>query len=155
MRSYKKDMRKGLSMSESCQNIVRLLTNQGIEFLVGGYYALRHHTGIDRETKDFDLMVRPSDVDTVLQLCRSAGYSAERAYSHWLAKIHHQECFVDLIFNSSNGLCPVDEEWFSRSVSCNILDMPVKIIPLEELIWQKATSWNGRGSTGLTSRIFF
>jgi hypothetical protein len=56
----------------------------------------------------------------------------------WLAKIHHQEWFIDLIFNSGNGLCPVDNEWFSRALESIIFDTPVKIVPPEELIWQKA-----------------
>jgi predicted nucleotidyltransferase len=131
-------MEKARSMNEFCQNILQLLADQGIEFLVGGYDAFRHHTGIDRETKDFDLVVRPSDVGFVLRLCRSAGYGAELTYRHWLAKIHQEECFIDLIFNSGNGLCAVDDDWFTRAVECLILDRPVKIIPLEELIWQKA-----------------
>jgi len=138
MRSYKRDMEKARSMNEFCQDILRLLANQGIEFLVGGYDAFRHHTGIDRETKDFDLIVRPSDVSLVLKLCRSAGYGTELTSGHWLAKIHQDECFIDLIFNSGNGLCPIDDEWFSRAVESIILDRTAKIIPLEELIWQKA-----------------
>ena len=47
-------------------------------------------------------------------------------------------CFVDVIFNSGNGLCVVDDDWFARSQTSLILDMPVKIAPLEEMIWQKA-----------------
>jgi len=125
-------------MSEFCRDVLRLLTDRGIEFLVGGYHALRHHSGIDRETKDFDLMVRPSEVAGVLQLCRNAGYGAEIISSHWLAKIEQQDCFIDLIFNSGNGRCGVDDDWFSRADSCLVLDCPVKIVPLEELIWQKA-----------------
>jgi hypothetical protein len=91
MRSYENDMIRARSMNEFCQSILRLLGDRGIEFLVGGYDALRHHTGMDRDTKDFDLMVRPCDVGAVLQLCRSAGYGAELTFSHWLAKIHDQE----------------------------------------------------------------
>jgi predicted nucleotidyltransferase len=138
MRSYENDMIRTRSMNEFCQSILRLLGDQGIEFLVGGYDALRHHTGMDRETKDFDLMVRPCDVGAVLQLCRSAGYGAELTFSHWLAKIQDQEYFIDLIFNSGNGLCAVDDEWFARAGSCILLDTSVKMIPLEELFWQKA-----------------
>jgi hypothetical protein len=89
-------------MNEFCQDILRLLADQGVEFLVGGYDALRRHTGIDRETKDFDLIVRPSDVGLVLQLCRGSGYGAEFTFRHWLAKIHQEEWFIDLIFSSSN-----------------------------------------------------
>jgi predicted nucleotidyltransferase len=138
MRSDEKGMKKYRSMNEFCRDIVRLLTKQGIEFLVGGSDAFRHYTGINRETKDFDLMVRPSNVAAVLQLCRSAGYGAELTFTHWLAKIYNEEFFVDLIFNSGNGLCVVDDEWFSRAAACMILGTSLKIIPLEELIWQKA-----------------
>jgi hypothetical protein len=138
MRSYEKDMKKAGSMNEFCQDILRLLTAHRIEFLVGGYDAFRHHTGIDRVTKDFDLVVRPSDLNSVLELCRGAGYRAELMFSHWLAKIQQEEHFIDLIFNSGNGLCAVDDEWFSRATRSVILEQPVKIIPLEELLWQKA-----------------
>jgi hypothetical protein len=138
MRSYEKDMKERLSMTEFCRDVLRLLTDHRIEFLVGGYHALRHHTGIDRETKDFDLMARPSAVAKVLQLCRNAGYGTEMVSSHWLAKIEYQDCFIDLIFNSGNGRCAVDDDWFARADSCRVLDHLVKIVPLEELIWQKA-----------------
>ena len=131
-------MKKRRSMEVFCQDIIRFLTKHGIEFLVAGSHAFRHHTGIDRETKDFDLMVRFSDVSVVLRLCRSAGYRAEVAFSHWLAKIHSEEHFIDIIFNSGNGLCAVDDEWFARSANCTILDTPVKIVSLEEMIWQKS-----------------
>ena len=47
------------SMNDFCKDIIRLLTEHGIEFLVGGYDAFRDHTGISRETKDFDLITRP------------------------------------------------------------------------------------------------
>jgi hypothetical protein len=138
VRSYEKDMKKARSMNEFCEDILRLLTEHGIEFLVGGYDAFKHHTGIDRATKDFDLMVRPSDVGSVLKLCQGSGYRAELMFSHWLAKIQQEEYFIDLIFNSGNGLCAVDDEWFSRAAESVVLDQPVKIIPLEELLWQKA-----------------
>jgi hypothetical protein len=131
-------MRKAASMDEFCEDIMRLLTAHGIEFLVGGYSALRHHAGIDRVTKDFDLMVRPADIDPVLELCQRAGYRAELMFRHWLAKIQQEEYFIDLIFNSGNGLCAVDDQWFSRAAESVLLDQPVKIVPLEELLWQKA-----------------
>jgi hypothetical protein len=37
MRCYKRDMKKPRSMNEFCQDILRLLADEGIEFLVGGY----------------------------------------------------------------------------------------------------------------------
>jgi hypothetical protein len=126
------------SMNDFCQDIIRLLTGHGIHFLVGGYDAFRDHTGISRETKDFDLITRPADVAGVIQLCREAGFGADWVFKHWLAKIHDQENFIDLIFNSGNGVCAVDDIWFARAPVRLIFDLPVKIIPVEELLWQKA-----------------
>ena len=68
------------------QDIMRRLAGNGIEFLVGGGYAFGHYTGLQRGTKDFDLMVRPSAVATVIKICRAAGSQADYAFSHWLAK---------------------------------------------------------------------
>src|SRR6185503_15227254 len=38
------------------------LARSGAPFLIGGAYALEHHTGIVRRTKDLDLFVRPQEV---------------------------------------------------------------------------------------------
>ncbi|HYY30769.1 MAG TPA: hypothetical protein VE860_22725 [Chthoniobacterales bacterium] len=126
------------SMEEFCQRVLRLLINRKIDFLVGGYFALRDYTGVQRDTKDLDLLVRPSDVAALLEVCRSAGYQAELVFTHWLGKIRCGDCFIDVIFSSGNGICVVEDAWFVRSATCVILDTPVRIAPLEEIIWQKA-----------------
>jgi hypothetical protein len=138
MRSYKTAMKIEHSMEEFCQRIIRLLIHRKIDFLVGGYFALRHYTGVERDTKDLDLLVRPSDLAVLLEACRSSGDRAELVSTHWLAKVRRGDCFIDVIFNSGNGLCVVDDAWFARSATCVILDTPVRIAPLEEMVWQKA-----------------
>jgi len=45
---------------------------------------------------------------------------------------------VDLVFSSGNGTCAVDDGWFENAVETQVLGMPVKIVPCEELLWQKA-----------------
>jgi Nucleotidyl transferase of unknown function (DUF2204) len=120
------------------QDVMRRLAGNGIEFLVGGGYAFGHYTGLQRDTKDFDLMVRPSAVPTVINICQTAGYQADYAFSHWLAKICGSEGLVDIIFRSSNGLCEVDDEWFAAAPRVEILDTAVRLVRPEEMIWQKA-----------------
>jgi hypothetical protein len=120
------------------QDVMRRLAGNGIEFLVGGGYAFGHYTGLQRDTKDFDLMVRPSAVSTVINICQAAGYQADYAFSHWLAKICGSEGLVDIIFRSSNGLCEVDDEWFAAAPRVEILETPVRLVRPEEMIWQKA-----------------
>src|SRR5262249_21304534 len=41
-------------------------------------------------------------------------------------------------FSSGNGLARVDDEWFAQAVDGEVLGLPVKLCPVEEMIWSKA-----------------
>ena len=43
-----------------------------------------------------------------------------------------------MIFNSGNALGEVDEGWFDHAVEAEVLGIPVKLCPPEEMIWHKA-----------------
>jgi Uncharacterised nucleotidyltransferase len=109
-----------------------------IPFLLGGAYAFGYYTGITRHTKDLDLFVRPADIRTTLSAFAAAGHRTDLLFSHWLGKVFHGNDFVDIIFSSGNGLCPVDEEWFTHAVPAEVLGAKVRLVPAEEMIWQKA-----------------
>jgi hypothetical protein len=109
-----------------------------IPFLVGGAYALEVLTGIVRRTKDFDIFLREEDVDRCLIVLSDAGYRTELTYPHWLGKAFCGEEFIDLIFNSGNGFCRVDQAWFQHARSGRILGLELKLCPVEEIIWQKS-----------------
>ncbi len=117
---------------------MRILQEEDISFLVGGAFALGSYTGVTRDTKDFDIFMRSPDVDRALQVFRDRGFHAAIAFPHWLAKIHHGEAFIDVIFNSGNGLCQVDDRWFQNARQADLLGMNVALVPPEEIIWQKA-----------------
>jgi hypothetical protein len=55
-----------------------------------------------------------------------------------LAKVYDGAEFIDVVFNSGNGICKVDDSWFQRAVAGEICGLPVKICAPEELIWSKA-----------------
>jgi hypothetical protein len=114
------------------------LEQGGIEFLVGGAYALQRYTDICRDTKDFDIFVRPEDAERCLSVLEAAGWQTELSFPHWLGKAFCGENFVDVIFASGNGVCAVDNEWFEHAVETEILGRPVKLCPAEEMIWSKA-----------------
>jgi Nucleotidyl transferase of unknown function (DUF2204) len=120
------------------QRVMRLLLENGVQFLVGGAYAFRYYTGLVRDTKDIDLMVRPVDVATVLAICQRAGYEAGYAFSHWLAKVRSREGLIDIIFRSGNGLCEVDDEWFVAAPRAEVLGIQTALVQPEEMVWQKA-----------------
>jgi hypothetical protein len=117
---------------------LHVLSDAGVPFLVGGSHAFLEYTGIVRNTKDFDLFLRPDDLDRAMQALRDGGYRTELTFPHWLGKARQHDDFVDLVFNSGNGVCPVDDGWFDHAVETQVLGMPVKIVPCEELLWQKA-----------------
>jgi hypothetical protein len=117
---------------------LHVLSDARIPFLVGGSHAVLNYTGIVRETKDFDLFVRRDDLEAALDALREAGYNTEITFPHWLAKARQGTDVVDLVFSSGNGVCRVDDLWFRFATEADVLGMPVKIAPVEELLWQKA-----------------
>jgi hypothetical protein len=119
-----------------CQALTAL-AEAGVPFLVGGAYAFERYVGIARHTKDFDLFVRATDAERVLALFAEAGFESDMVFPHWLGKAFCGDDFVDVIFSSGNGACPVDDSWFEHGVDDEVLGMPVKLVPAEEMIWQK------------------
>jgi predicted nucleotidyltransferase len=117
---------------------LQLLSAEGIPFLVGGAFAHACFTGIRRSTKDLDLFIRRADYERVAQLARAEGWQAEMAYPHWLAKIHAGDDFIDLIFNSGNGVTPVDDRWFHDNTEAEVLGVPVKLANMEDSLLSKA-----------------
>jgi len=118
-------------------NALAILSEAKVPYLLGGAYALAHYTGIARHTKDLDLFLRPADAPRALATLAQAGYRTEITFSHWLGKAFSGDDFVDVIFSSGNGLCPVDDEWFAHAVPLEGGGTAL-LCPVEEIIWQKA-----------------
>jgi len=124
------------------QNFYRLvmqaLRDGGVEFMVGGAYAFTPYSGIERCTKDFDVFVRYTEVRCALDVLAAAGFRTEFTFPHWLGKAFWGKEFVDVIFSSGNGVAPVDDGWFEHAVDGEVLGVPVKLCPAEEILWSKA-----------------
>jgi hypothetical protein len=116
---------------------LRALAEGGVPLVVGGAFALKFYAGINRDTKDLDLFVRERDVSPAREVLESAGFRTELTFPHWLGKAWSEEHFVDMIFSSANGLCPVDDAWFEHAVKCTLFGVPVLLCPIEEVIWTK------------------
>ncbi len=117
---------------------LQTLAGGRVPFLVGGAFAHACFTGIRRATKDLDLFIRRRDYQRVAALMRSQGWRCELTYPHWLAKVYAGEDFVDLIFNSGNGVTPVDECWFRNNAWAQVLGVPVRISNVEDALLSKA-----------------
>ena len=120
------------------RGVLQALAGAEVPFLVGGAFAHACFTGIRRSTKDLDLFIRRQDYERVAALMGDHGWRAEIAYPHWLAKVHAGDDFIDLIFNSGNGVAPVDERWFERNAQAEVLGVPVCLANVEDSLHSKA-----------------
>jgi Uncharacterised nucleotidyltransferase len=117
---------------------VTALQETGVPFLIGGAFALESYTGLVRRTKDLDIFVRPGDCDRLLSNLQRSGYRTELRFPHWLGKAYKDGYFIDVVFNSGNGVCKVDDRWFECAMPGDVLGQRVDIVPAEEMIWSKA-----------------
>jgi predicted nucleotidyltransferase len=117
---------------------LRALVDAQVPFLVGGAFAHACYTGIRRSTKDLDLFIRRGDYERLAALMRAEGWRAEIPFPHWLAKVYAGEDFIDLIFNSGNGIAPVDELWFRDNAQVDVLGVPVRLANIEDGLFTKA-----------------
>ena len=121
------------------RHLLHALQAHGVPFLVGGAFGFAHFTGIRRPTKDLDIFIRQRHWPALERLAQQLGYRAELTFSHWLGKVHDPAgAFVDVIFNSGNGLSPVDDGWFEHASDAQLFDLPVQLAPVEESLWTKA-----------------
>jgi hypothetical protein len=130
--------RAGEPHERICEHALKTLRASGVRFLVGGSFAVTHHTGIVRTTKDLDLFVAPSDVERTLACFDRLDFETEVPFPHWLAKARLGPFFVDVIFSSGNGVAVVDDEWFQYASDTSLYGVPVGVVPAEELLWSKA-----------------
>jgi hypothetical protein len=127
--------------SEFFKRVIQVFQVEGIDFLVGGAFAFVHYTGIGRDTKDLDLFIRRADWDRVTHVLANEGITTELTFPHWLGKAYggrQREFFVDVIFSGGNGVAEVDDEWFTNAPRDESLGFPVRLVPIEEIIWSKA-----------------
>jgi len=115
-----------------------MLTDCGAEFMLGGAFATFHYTGIYRDTKDLDIFCRSSDYPKILKYFAAHGYRTELHDARWIAKVFSGAYFIDIIFNSVNSICRVDDSWFEHAPEGDFAGVPVRFIPAEELIWCKS-----------------
>jgi nucleotidyltransferase DUF2204 len=117
---------------------VAALQAANVPSLIGGAYVVEAYAGVSRRTKDFDLYVRPHNVQAAMDALARTGYNTEMTFPHWLAKAGRGEDHVDLIFRAGNGLCEVNDSWFERARDDELMGLRVQLCAPEEMIWMKA-----------------
>lgn len=116
---------------------LELLNRNNMPWLVGGAFALRQYTGISRNTKDIDIFCKAADYQKVLKIFVDHGLEVEVTDARWLSKVYKDGFFIDIIFSTSNNLCPVDDSWFVNAIPGSLFGISVKCVTPEDLIWCK------------------
>ncbi len=105
-----------------------------LHYAVGASFARHAYTQIWRTTKDLDIFVRPQDLRAVFDLLEKLGFKLEVVENHWLAKAWKDGFFIDFIFGTGHGQIPINDDFFRGSLKAEILDVPSRLMPVEEMI---------------------
>src|SRR5881392_2529287 len=98
--------------------VLQLMAQSKIPFLVSGTYALASYTGIDRPTKDVDVFAKAGDALKMLHYFKEHGFDVEIVDERWLSRITRGEMFVDIIYNMPTVTTHVTDDWFIGSPTC-------------------------------------
>src|SRR6059058_6649951 len=74
--------------------VLRLMAESQIPFLVSGTYALSSYTGIDRPTKDVDVFAKAGDALKMLHFFKEHGFEVEIVDERWVNRVTRGELFV-------------------------------------------------------------
>lgn len=119
------------------REVLQVLNQGGVPYVVSGAFALQKHTGIWRDTKDLDVFLAAQDVPHALECLINDGFECSVVDPVWLAKAHRGDFYVDLICGMSNAVIVVEESWIERGLSTEIVGVPVRVLAPEELIASK------------------
>jgi hypothetical protein len=115
-----------------------ILAESKINYLIGGAFAVFQYSGIFRNTKDLDVFCKYNDFPKILKSFKDKGFKVELTDARWLAKIIKGEYFIDIIFDTTNNICRVDDSWFQYATKGYFEGIEVKYLAPEELIWLKS-----------------
>src|SRR5579859_2602734 len=119
------------------RKVISSLCDSQVPFMIGGAYALREYADVSRHTKDLDIFCLPGDHERLLRSLADEAIQTLVVDANWLAKARKNQQYVDIIFNSANNQCRVDQAWFDHARKIEFLGCPTHMIPPEELIWTK------------------
>lgn len=119
------------------REVLQVLNQGGIPYVVSGAFALQKHTGIWRDTKDMDVFLAAQHVPRALECLIHDGFECSILDPVWLAKAHRGDFYVDLICGMSNAVIVVEDSWIERALPARIVGVPTLVLAPEELIASK------------------
>ncbi|HEV8048391.1 MAG TPA: nucleotidyltransferase [Terriglobales bacterium] len=119
------------------REVLTALEREGIPYAVAGAFALLEHTGICRTTKDLDLFLTAESSSAAISFLQRRGFECEVCDPVWLAKVHRENFFVDLITGMSNATISVEDSWIRRARPASVLGIQTRVLAPEELLVSK------------------
>ncbi len=119
------------------KDVLMILNRNKLNFMLGGGFAMYQYTGIERDKKDLDIFCKSSECMSILKCLADHGYQTELTDVRWLAKVYQDNHFIDIIFDTVNNICTVDDSWYEHATEGKFEGVKVKFIPAEELVWCK------------------
>lgn len=119
------------------EEALRLLNENGNDYLIGGAFAVCLYTQICRSTKDLDIFCREEDYRELLKIFQNYGYKTEITDPRWIAKSFKDDFYIDIIFSNTTNIHRVDDSWFDLATENNWGDIDFKMISAEDLLWSK------------------
>jgi predicted nucleotidyltransferase len=119
------------------REVLQLMNDRKVPYVVSGAFALQKHTGIYRDTKDLDLFLPAEHAVDALRYLAEDGFETEVRDPVWLAKAHRGDFFVDLITGMSNAVITVDQSWVDRGSPTEVMGVATRVLAPEELLASK------------------
>jgi len=117
--------------------VLQMMAESQIPFLVSGTYALASYTGIDRPTKDVDVFAKTGDALKLLHYFKVHGFEVEIVDERWLYRVTRGELFVDVITNMPTVTTHVTDDWFVGAPEAKLFGATVRLVPPTQFIWSK------------------
>lgn len=137
---------------EYVRKVVRGCDEAEIDCAIGGGIAFSFYSCRRRNTKDVDLLVKPSDKDRVIEILTQRGFEdyfdRENYDRSWIYRAYQNGVICDIIWTLPNHRFEVDDDWFRRAAETSIHGQDVRVITMEDLIrvklyvlQRKRTDW--------------
>lgn len=113
---------------------------RGLPFAVGGGLAVSAYSACVRNTKDMDLFVLEKDSRHMIEISRQLGFDEYKEVKYdptWSYRSSRGGYIIDFLWRMLNGKASVDESWLTLGWDLQVRGIPVKLVPVEELILSK------------------
>jgi len=117
--------------------VIRLMAESQIPFLLSGTYALSCYTGIVRPTKDVDVFTKAGDALRLLTFFKEHEFNVQVVDERWLYRVTRGELFVDIITNMPTSSTHVTDEWFANAPKARLFDTEILLVPPTQFVWSK------------------